>query len=92
MQDVGTKHNRLMEVVADQDHHIQQINATIDGLLGILNILAMHDPSITSAQLNYIESQIKEIIQTATHVIQQAQHRRLAIDFLSHVQLRQLYE
>ena len=49
MQDVRTKHNRLVEVVADQDHHIQQINATIDGLLGILNILAMHDPSITSA-------------------------------------------
>ena len=92
MQDVRTKHNRLVEVVADQDHHIQQINATIDGLLGVLNILAIHDPAITSARLSYIESQIKERIQTATHVIQQAQHRRLAVDFLSHTQLRQLYE
>ena len=49
MQDVRTKYNRLKEVVANQDHHLQQINATIDGLLGMLNILSMHDPAITSA-------------------------------------------
>ena len=91
MQDVRTKHNRLVEVVADQDEHLQQINVTMDGLLGILNILAVNDPAITTSRLSYVESQIKDRIQIAIHVIQQAQHRRLAIDFLSHVQLRQLY-
>ena len=92
MQDVRTKHNRLVEVVANQDHHLQPINQTIDGLLGILNILTLHDPAITSSLLNYIKTQIKEQIQTAIHVIQQAPHHPLAVDFLNHVQLLQLHE
>ena len=49
MQDTRTKHNRLVEVVANQDYHIQQINITIDALVGILNILAKNDPAITSS-------------------------------------------
>ena len=92
MQDTRVKHNRLVEVVANQDYHIQQINITMDALVGILNILSRNDPAITSSRLHYIENQIKDRIQTATHVIQQPQHRRLAVDFLTHTQLRQLYD
>ena len=88
--DIWTKHNWLVEVVANQDHHLQHINQRIDGLLGTLNILAIHDPVITSSRLNYIDTQIEEQIQTTVHVIQQAQHRHLAINFLTHVQLCQL--
>ena len=92
MWDVQMKHNRLVKVVANQGHHIQHINQTIDGLIGALNILAIHDPAITSSQLSYIKCQIKEWIQTAVHIIQQAQHRHLAVNFLDHVQLCQLYK
>jgi hypothetical protein len=92
LQDVNVRHNRLVEVVEDHDYHLKVINTTIDTLLQGLNIRATHDPALTSTRLSYIELQIKERIQTAVHTIQQAQHRRLAVDFLSHVQLRRLYE
>ncbi len=92
LQDVNVRHSRLVEVVEDHDHHLQVINSTIDGLLHGLNIIATHDPALTSTRLSYIETQIKERIQTAIHTIQQAQHRRLAVDFLSHIQIRRLYD
>lgn len=91
LQDVNVRHNRLVEVVEDHDHHLNVINKTIDGLTEGLNILAIHDPALASTRLSYIETQIKERIQTAVHTIQQAQHRRLAIDFLSHIQIQRLY-
>jgi hypothetical protein len=92
LQDVNVRHNRLVEVVEDHDHHLNVINGTIDQLLHGLNILAIHDSALVSTRLGHIENQIKDRIQIAIHTIQQAQHRRLAVDFLSHIQLRKLYD
>ena len=91
LQDANVRHNRLVEIVEDHDNHLKVINSTIDHLLTGLNILAIHDSALVSTRLSHIEAQIKERIQIAVHTIQQAQHRRLAVDFLSHVQLRRLY-
>ena len=85
------KHNRLVEVVETHGHEIDSVNQTMTNLVHSFHTLVHNDPGLTSSRLTHIENQIKERIQTAIHVIQQAQHRRLAVDFLSHVQLRQLY-
>ena len=84
-------HNRLVEVVEDQDHHLQRLNKTMAVLMYHLDILTNHNPALTYSQLDAIEREIRERINIAVHVIQQAQHRRLAVDFLSFRQLQALY-
>jgi hypothetical protein len=91
LQGTIAKHNRLVEVVQDHEHFIQDLNRTVEVLIHTLNIRNTYDPALTSTRLSHIENQIKDRANIAVHVIQQAQHRRLAVDFLSHTQLRLLY-
>jgi hypothetical protein len=91
-QDLKLRHNRLVEVVDQHEHHLQLINSTFNFLIHGLHLMATHNPALTSSRLLSIETQIKDRIQIAIHTIQQAQHRRLAIDFLTHQQLLQLYQ
>jgi hypothetical protein len=84
-------HNRLVEVVHGQEQYLQLIDNNLAQVTHSLNLLITIDPALTSTRLSRIETQIKERINIAVHVIQQAQHRRLAIDLLSHQQLQLLF-
>jgi hypothetical protein len=51
----------------------------------------LQNPGNTTTRLSRIENQLKNRIEIAVHTIQQAQHRRLAVDFLSAQQLNILF-
>ena len=91
-QDYKLRQDRLVEVTDSHEHHLQLINATFNYLIEGLHLTTTHNPALTASRLLSIEAQIKDRIQIAVHTIQQAQHRRLAIDLLSHEQLLRLYQ
>ena len=84
-------HNRLVEISQQQDEHIQLLDEQLLDLASVLHLVILQNPGYTSARLSRIESQLKARIHIAIHTIQQAQHRRLAVDFLSAEQLNILF-
>jgi len=84
-------HNRLVELVQSQEETISTITAQVDDLTTILHLTVLQNPGYTSVRLSRIENQIKMRLNIAIHTIQQAQHRRLAVDFLSAEQLNILF-
>ena len=84
---VINSHNRLVEVVQLQEAAISTITSQVNHLTSALHLSVLQNPGYTTARLSRIESQIRTRINIAIHTIQQAQHRRLAIDFLSAEQL-----
>jgi len=84
-------HNRLVELVQAQEETISTITAQVEDLTTILHLTVLQNPGYTSVRLSRIENQIKMRLNIAIHTIQQAQHRRLAVDFLSAEQLNILF-
>jgi ElaB/YqjD/DUF883 family membrane-anchored ribosome-binding protein len=84
-------HNRLVELVQAQEETISTITAQVEDLTSILHLTILQNPGYTSARLSRIRGQIKIRLNIAIHTIQQAQHRRLAVDFLSAEQLNILF-
>ena len=84
-------HNRLVEVVQEQITFVQKIEKDVVDLGTVLRVAVLHNPGVTAARLHRIEGQIKRRLEIAIHTLQQAQHRRLAVDFLDSRQLQLLY-
>ena len=82
---------RLFEVVQRYDKELADISAAIREISTALLIMAVADPSYFDARLTRIENQLRDRLRMATHALQAAQHRRLAIDYLSPRQVRALY-
>jgi hypothetical protein len=78
-------------VVQQLDKEIAEINHAIREISTALLIMAVSEPSYFDARLTRIENQLRDRLQMATHALQTAQHRRLAIDYLSPMQVRALY-
>jgi hypothetical protein len=85
-------HNRLVEVVQEQGNHIQQMDEALDNLKMKFDNLRRSQSFIIGNELGNIEEQIWSRINKVTHVIQVAQTRRLAIDFLPAEHLPRLYQ
>ena len=88
---VINNHNRLVELVQAQEETISTITAQVEALTSALHLTVLQNPGYTSVRLSRIENQIKMRLNIAIHTIQQAQHRRLAVDFLSAEQLDILF-
>jgi hypothetical protein len=88
---VINSHNRLVKLVQAQEETISTITAQVEDLTSILHLTVLQNPGYTSARLSLIESQIKICLNIAIHTIQQAQHQRLDVDFLSAEQLNILF-
>jgi hypothetical protein len=82
---------RLFEVVQRYDKELADIGQAIREIATALLMTAVADPSYFDARLTRIENQLRDRLRTATHALQTAQHRRLAIDYLSPRQIRLLY-
>jgi hypothetical protein len=85
-------HNCLVEVVELQEQAISTITAEIQDLTAVLHLTILQNPGYTTTRFSWIENHLKHCIEVAVHTIQQAQHRRLAVDFLSAEQLVQQAE
>ncbi len=84
-------HNHLVELVQAQEETISTITAQVEDLTLVLHFTVLQNPGYTSARLSQIENPIKIGINIAIHTIQQAQHWRLAVDFLLAEQLNILF-
>lgn len=82
---------RLFEVIQRFDKELNEISGAIRDLTNALIILNVASPSFFDARLSKIENQIRNRLRMATHALQAAQHRRLAIDYLSPKQIRVLF-
>ena len=82
---------RLFEVMQRFDKEFNEVGAAIRDLSTSLLIMNVASPSFFDARLTRIENQIRHRLRMATHALQTAQHRRLAIDYLSPKQIRTLF-
>ena len=85
-------HNRLVEVVQEQGDHIQQLDEAFARMKTQFDYLRSSNSLLLGNELGNIEEQIRDRINKVTHVIQVAQTRRLAIDFLPAEYLPILYQ
>jgi len=85
-------HNRLVEVVQEQQDHLQLLDEAVSRIQTKIEFLRSSNAILLGNELGIIEEQIKERIERVTHAIQVAQTRRLAIDFLPVEYLPRLYE
>jgi hypothetical protein len=90
-QEINTKHNLMIEVLQDQKRVIGDMKATLTVLNTFMASSHFYDLSVFISEVMDIENEIRNRIQWAAHAIQAAQNHRLAIDFLTDVQLKALY-
>ena len=82
---------RLFEVLQRFDKEFEEIGAAIRDISTQLLLMSVASPAFFDARLTRIENQIRHRLRMATHALQTAQHRRLAIDYLSPQQIRTLF-
>ena len=80
-----------MEVVQQHDDEILQLDKSVFSVVHAISTVYHHNSGNIAAKLNRITTQMNQRLDVATHVIQLAQHRRLAIDLLPPDQLISLY-
>jgi len=83
--------NRLFEVVQQHEQFLHDIADAVRSLSTHLLVLLVLNPTLFGSRLGRIENQIRDRLRIATHALQAAQHRRLAVDLLSAQEIRSLY-
>jgi len=94
--DITKRQSQQIETLFNTSiEHTNSINSIIDEV-GILqqNLVEMNifEPTVFLTKLLKTTAEIRYHVHKAVHAIQQAQHRRLAVDFLSAKDLHKLYK
>ena len=82
----------LMEISLKQEKAIQDLLLSIDNVNSALQGLIVHNPSVLQARLSHHISMFKDKVRQSLHVIQELQHRRLAVDYLDKAELNAMHE
>jgi len=90
-QEMTSKHNLMIEMLQDQRRIIGDMKATLSVLTNFMASSHLYDLSVFISEIMDVENEIRDRIQWAAHAIQAAQNHRLAIDFLTDVQLKTLH-
>lgn len=93
-QSVQTNSDNIERLFSITDQQTDSINTIIEQLNSIAHDLqdqSIFDPSVFLAKSSKAMNEIRGRIHKVTHAIQQAQHRRLAIDYLSSSELAKLF-
>lgn len=80
------------EMIQNLSVSLIQVQKEMTSLQSALNLITLSNPAYVVSALARTEERISRAIEEATHLIQQAQHRRLAIDFLTPQQVDGIYE
>ena len=83
--------NRLFTLTETQAEKINEIISSVSEIQMDLHDQSIFEPSVFLAKLSKTTAEIRHFIHKATHAIQQAQHRRLAIDYLNAPELSKLF-
>jgi len=92
--EVKTNTDNIQRLFSITDQQTDSINSIIDQLNVISHDLqdqSIFEPSVFLAKTMKATNEIRSRINKITHAIQQAQHRRLAVDYLSASELRKLF-
>jgi hypothetical protein len=85
-------HNLLVHLTHKTTIHNQEILKSLDLFQHTIDLMLIHDSGVLYAQLDSIMIQWELQIKTALDAVQQAQHRRLAINLLDPDQLTLLHQ
>jgi hypothetical protein len=85
------RQNQLIEVVQSNEYAIQRLDLQLADVAQNLATNEINNPAYLISTLSNTESFILHHLTVATNTIQQAQNRRLAVDFLQPSQLRDLF-
>jgi len=91
LTNLGRNFNQLVEVTNTNTQDIINLQNQMSDLTNFMLVIGEISEGTISVRLTRMEMVIKRRIDRATAAIQQAQHRRLAVNFLSHRKLKQLY-
>ena len=83
--------NRLISVAEAHDIHLRELDAAVRDIGALVTSLFIYNPSLLTNRLYRIENQIKHRLMKSIHLIQQAQHRRLPVDYLTDTDIRSLF-
>ena len=91
-EEISQKHGLLVEVVQDHKKQTSDMSANLHVLKGFIASSHFYDLSVFISEIMDVENEIRKRIEWAAHAIQTAQNHRLAIDFLTAEQLKNLYD
>ena len=80
-------HNMLVRVTQQHDSDIKSLVMNIQDIAATIEILAEYNPALMMMKIEEQLDQFRNRVFVLTNAIQQLQHRRLAIDLLSPVQM-----
>jgi len=89
---VKAQQDRLVIVITEHQLAIERLANDTVTIKQHISTMTFVNPPYMVAKLTRMIDRIRTTVHTAIHVIQQAQHKRLAVDYLPAGQLAELYE
>jgi len=84
--------HRLIEVSNDHSLQLKHLEAEADSIIKHLHVAAFTRVTLALTRMLDVERSIRTNLIAASNAIQQAQHRRLAVDFLKPERLQQVFD
>ena len=91
LQDVKQSHNQLVEVVENNGLNIERLNTSLQELYDYIQFIGELNPTKIDQSLQIIETGLYRLVDHATRAVQMAQIRRMSVDLLTGVQLKNLF-
>jgi len=92
VDNLRAEHEQLVEVVAENRAAISELSKWVNQLNSTISMLNKINPGIVVAEMNSMYQRIRSALEVAVHTVQQAMHRRLAVDLLSPSDLAKIFE
>jgi len=86
------KTNMLIQVTNEHSQILKELASDLKLLTSVVDAFLVHNPAKISAVLGEQVGQLEWRVRQTRNALQQLQHKRLAIDFLSSYQLTQMHE
>jgi len=92
LNELSKNHNLLVHVTKRHEEQIARLTENMNAICTLLKLMIRFNPSLISAQ---IEAQLRLFemrLEKVYNVVQQLQHRRLAVDYLDTYQLSEMHQ
>jgi hypothetical protein len=92
VDNLQSDHEQLVEVVAENRASIASLEAWMERLSKTISLMTRLNVGSVLAEMNNMYRDLHSALEVAVHTVQQAMHRRLAIDLLSPSDLQKIFE
>ena len=82
---------RLFDIVSRHEQALIELSKGFDVLLHSINAQLIFNPALFGARLSRLENQIRDQLRRVTHALQAGLSRKLAVDYLTPNEIRNLY-